>query len=193
MKSKLLMSLCLVALGIMLSKCTQESAANNESDKAAEEPTYNFVKGHMPVWNEAIAQVVELAEAMPEDYYSFKPHDSVRTFAEQIVHIGGSSKVIANMFLKDIQPDGPPPDMDVSSMSKDDIIAMVKSQLEETGEIMKSMSDEQLHQEIKSFSGNSMTRIEGLLLVHDHLTNHKGKANLYVRISGNKPPSYRYY
>jgi len=55
------------------------------------------------------------------------------------------------------------------------------------------MSDEQLTESIKSFSGNDMTRMEGLLLVHDHLTNHKAKANLYVRISGNEPPAYRYY
>ena len=78
-------------------------------------------------------------------------------------------------------------------MSKDEIKSMVKANLDETWEIMSSMSDEQLDEEIKSFSGNTMTRREGLMLVHDHLTNHKAKANLYVRISGNTPPSYRYY
>lgn len=156
-------------------------------------PAKSIVDGRMPVWNEAINQVMELADAMPEDKYNYTPHDSIRTFAEQLIHIGGSSKVIANMFLKDIRPDGPPPDMDVSAMSKDEIKGFVKQSLMETGEIMSSMTDEQLMEMIKSFSGNDMSRLEGMLLVHDHLTNHKAKANLYVRISGNKPPSYRYY
>ncbi len=190
---RILMFVLLMAGAIAFTNCTQQSVAKEDDLNEVSEPTYHFVEGHAPVWDEAIAQVMELADAMPEDYYTYKPHDSVRTFAEQLVHIGASSKVIVNMFLKDIQPDGPPPDMDVSAMTKAEIVAFVKTNLEETGDIMKSMSDEQLAEKIKSFSGNEMTRLEGLLLVHDHLTNHKGKANLYVRISGNDPPSYRYY
>ena len=158
--------------------CAQPSDEYAE-EPVSDEPSYSFVEGHAPVWEQATQQIMELADAMPD--YSFKPHDSVRTFAEQLVHIGGSSKVIANMFLKDIQPAGPPPDMDISAMSKDEIKSMVKANLEETWEIMSSMSDEQLGEEIKSFSGNTMTRREGLMLVHDHLTNHKAKANLICK------------
>ena len=190
---RILVFAMLMAGAIAFTNCTQQSVANEGNLQEVSDPTYHFVEGHAPVWDEAIAQVMELADAMPEDYYDFKPHDSVRTFAGQLIHIGASSKVIANMFLKDIRPEGPPPDMDVSAMTKAEIVAFVKTNLEETGEIMKSMSDEQLAEKIKSFSGNEMTRLEGLLFVHDHLTNHKGKANLYVRISGNEPPSYRYY
>ena len=169
--------------------CTQGTA--EYADETEDAVSYSFVEGHAPVWEQATLQIMELADAMPD--YSFRPHDSVRTFAEQLVHVGGSSKVIANMFLKDIKPSGPPPEMDISAMSKAGIKTMVKTNLDETWEIMSSMSDEQLAEGIKSFSGNDMTRLEGLLLVHDHLTNHKAKANLYVRISGNTPPNYRYY
>lgn len=191
MKRNLTMVAILVMTAI-LTNCSQSNPAVESEEP--EGPTYNFVEGHAPVWNEAIAQIMELAESMPEDSYDFTPHDSVRTFAQQLLHIGGSSVMIANMFLKDIMPEGegPPPDPEVD-MSKEEIIASVKQNLEDTWEIMKSMSDQQLDEEIKSFSGNTMSRREGLLLVHDHLTNHKGKANLYVRISGNEPPSYRYY
>jgi len=181
-------------LCITFSGCSDKSA-NTESDETemSDASTHSFVEGHGPIWNEAIEQLMELADAMPEEDYSFAPHDSVRTFAEQLVHIAGSSKVIANMFLKDIQPEGPPADVDVSAMSKEEVKGLLRTSLGETWEIMASMSDEQLTEGIKSFSGNDMTRLEGLLLVHDHLTNHKAKANLYVRISGNEPPGYRYY
>ncbi len=145
------------------------------------------------MWNAAIDQIVELSDAMPVDMYNYKPSDSVRTFAEQLIHIGGSSVVIANLYLKDIPPPEDRPDMDVANMSKEEIMKFVITSLEQTGEIISSMSDQQLMEKIKSFGGNDMTRLEGLLTVHDHLTNHKAKANLYVRITGNKPPSYRYY
>ena len=111
------------------------------------------------------------------------------------MHIAGSSKVIANYFLKDIPPDGPPSDPDISNMTKADIIAEVRSSLTEVGDIFKTMSDQKLMEMCanKTFAGNEMTRLEGLLFVHDHLTNHKAKANLYVRIHGEDPPSYGYY
>lgn len=180
-----------LALGTMLfSYCTPPSDTAQAEEVAA--PTHAFVEDHALVWDEAIKQIEEIAEAMPEDMYDYKPHDSVMTFAEQLMHIGNSSKVLANMFLKDIQPSDSPA-MDANSMSKAEIKEAVKANLVEAGEIMKSMTDEQLQEEVKSFSGKSMTRQQGLLFVHDHLTNHKGQANLYVRVSGNEPAQYRYY
>ncbi len=185
---------CLLSLALVLSYCAAPTKESDTQEAGESVPTYKIVEGHAPVWTEAISQLMELADAMPEDQYNYKPHDSVRSFAEQLVHIGGSSKVISNMFLKDVKPDGPPPTVDVSGMSKDDVKNMVKTSLEETWEIMKGMSDQQLlEEETQSFSGNKMSRLEGMLLVHDHLSNHKAKANLYVRISGNEPPRYRYY
>lgn len=188
---KIFHQLSALAFGAMFfSYCTPPSDTAQAEEVVA--PTYVFVENHALVWDEAIKQIEELGEAMPEDRYSYKPHDSVMTFAEQLLHIGGSSKVLAEMFLKDIQPSGSP-DMDASAMSKAEIMEFVKTNLIETGEIMKSMSDEQLQEEIKSFSGKPMTRQQGLLFVHDHLTNHKAKANLYVRVSGNEPPEYSYF
>jgi len=184
---KNLTKLSLVAIAIMV------ITHGAHSQEGSDESTYNIAEGHSKVWKEAIAQIIELSDAMPEDQYKFQPHDSVRTFAEQLVHIGGSSLVIANLYLKDIPPPEEQPDMNVAEMSKAEIVEFVKSMLKQTGAIIASMSDQQLMEGIKSFRGNDMTRLEGLLTVHDHLTNHKAKANLYVRISNNQPPSYRYY
>ncbi len=174
---------------ILLAQCTpaQEEKAEPEAT------TYSFAEGHAKVWAEAVAQIEELADAMPEDQWNYTPHDSSRTFAEQLLHIGGSSKIIANLYLKDIPPPQDRPEMNAEEMSKEEIMTFVTTQLTETGEIMAAMSDQQLMENIKSFGGNDFSRLEGLLTIHDHLTNHKAKANLYVRISGNTPPSYRYY
>lgn len=157
------------------------------------EPTFKIAEDHAKVWTEAIAQVMELADAMPEESYGFKPHDSIRTFAEQLVHIGSSSKVIAHIYLKDAPPPTDQQTRAANSMSKAEIKATVSTQLEEVRDLMVSMSDESLREEITSFSGKKMSRLEGMLMVHDHLTNHKAKANLYIRLSGANPPEYRYY
>ncbi|MEQ9286533.1 MAG: DinB family protein [Cyclobacteriaceae bacterium] len=181
---------------LVFAYCSQPAKQEAKAAEMKEEkkPSYAIVEQHALVWKEAISQLHELADVMPEESYGFKPHDSLRTFAGQLAHIAGSSKVIANMFLKDIKPDGPPADMDVSAMSKEDMKNMITKNLNETWDIIKTMSDDQLiNEKTKSFSGNEMSRLEGLWLVHDHLTNHKAKANMYIRVSGNKPPKYRYY
>jgi uncharacterized damage-inducible protein DinB len=178
----------------VMASCTQPKEEKETNEEVVEkvDTTYNFVEGHAPVWAEATAQVVELVEAMPEEMYSYKPNDSSMTFAEQIVHIAGSSKTIANLLLKGEKP-GDKPDMDIAAMGKEDLKELVNKRLGETWDIMKTMSDQELLEKTKSFSGNEMTKLEGLLMVHDHLTNHKAKANLYIRVSGNEPPNYRYY
>lgn len=182
-------------MGVLLfTYCTpQDDASTEAATTEVADTTYTFVEAQAPIWEEAIAQIEEIADAMPEDNYNYRPHDSVRTFAEQLIHIGGSSKVMANMFLKDEQPSGPPPEMDASAMSKDEVVEFVVTSLRDAGDIMSSVSDEALQEETQSFSGRNITRMQGLLMIHDHLTNHKAKANLYVRISGNDPPNYRYY
>jgi hypothetical protein len=125
----------------MLTYCTLPTDTAQAEESEAVEPTYFFATQHAMTWEEAIKQIYELADAMPEEMYDYKPHDSLMTFAEQLVHTGGSSKVMSNMFLKDIQPDGAP-SVDASSMTKEEIKSMVRTNLEEAGEVMKRMSDE---------------------------------------------------
>lgn len=40
-----------------------------------------------------------LAEAMPADKYTFRPADSVRSFGEQLAHIGQSSQFLLEIFI----------------------------------------------------------------------------------------------
>ncbi len=158
------------------------------------EPEYTIAKKQVAVWDVAIEQVLELADAMPDELMNYRPHDSMRSFAEQLIHIGQSSEIITNMFLKDIPRPEQVPTINASSMSKADVKSYVKEKLEIARATMASMNNQQLlEEEVTSFSGNTMTRLEGMQFVHDHLTNHKAKANLYIRLAGQIPPKYKYY
>ncbi|MEM9326947.1 MAG: DinB family protein [Bacteroidota bacterium] len=179
-----------ITLALLIIQC----APGGKEEQLKTTPTYKIVEGHAPVWEGAIAQLLAMADSMPEDMYTYRPHDSIQTFAEQLIHIAQSSKVIANRFLKDVRPEGPAPAIDASQITRADLKALLKTSLRETWDIVETMSDDQLlHETCESFSGNTMSRLEGLLFVQDHLTNHKSKANLYIRVSGHQPPSYRYY
>lgn len=156
--------------------------------------SYAIAEQHVKVWDIAIEQVMELVDSMPGDKLNYRPHDSIRTFAEQIVHIGISSELITNLFLKDIPRPQNIPEVKVEEMNKEELKAYVKARLEVARANIAGMSDEELlHEEVKSYLDHKMTRLEGMMFAHDHLTNHKAKANLYIRIAGIRPPHYRYY
>jgi|GEM_PF-5891883 len=179
---------------IILALVVMLHAQCGENTRDAEDVSYSIAEKHVKIWDVAIDQVLELVDSMPDDQLNFRPHDSIRTFSEQIIHIGISSEMITNLFLKDIPRPQNIPEVKAAEMTKEDLKAFVKARLEVARENIAGMSNDQLlHEEVKSYMGNTMTRLEGMMFAHDHLTNHKAKANLYIRIAGIRPPTYRYY
>ncbi|MEM1137530.1 MAG: hypothetical protein AAGI07_16945, partial [Bacteroidota bacterium] len=47
----------------------------NKSNKISHKNTPVFVEMYTPIWEEAKKQVIEIAQAMPEEKYRFKPSD----------------------------------------------------------------------------------------------------------------------
>ncbi len=189
------MSMCLVAILLLSQCCTGEQHNAEQQHKITITDTGRAIaEGHVKVWDESVKQVIELIEYMPESKLDFRPHDSMRTFAEQIVHISISSELITNMFLKDEPRPDNMPEIDANSMDKDELKAFVNEKLGNARNTIESMTDKQLLSEtVTSLMGNKMTRLEGMLFATDHLSNHKAKANLYIRLAGHTPPRYRYY
>ena len=150
-----------------------------------------FGEMYGPIWANAQKQVLDIAEAMPEDKYIYRPSDVSRTFAEQMMHIGYASKYIAEAYLKGVQAEYS--EASAEGKSKAEIVSYLKENLAACGEIFGELSDEELKQEITTFSGNTMPKQQLIMFIHDHLTNHKAKANLYIRMNGIEPPQYAYY
>lgn len=167
---------------------------NREGGKAEEAPSYSISQEHIKVWDVAIAQVMELIDSMPDEHLNFSPDDTIRTFAEQMIHIGISSEMITNLFLKDIPKPQNIPEVKAEQMNKKELKKYVMDRLQKARTNIAGMSNDQLlNEKVKSYMGNEMTRLEGMMFAHDHLTNHKAKANLYIRLIGKRPPSYGYY
>jgi uncharacterized damage-inducible protein DinB len=150
-----------------------------------------FVNMYLPIWAEAEAQVLEIAEAMPEGKFNYKPTEESKTFAEQIVHIANSSYVLSQFMLQGKKVDMTEPD--ASKMSKKEILAFSKEKMDATAGVISGLNEEQLKEMVKTFAGNEMPKQQAVIWLHDHVTNHKAKANLYVRMNDINPPAYRYY
>ena len=141
---------------------------------------------------------LEVAEAMPAEHYKFRPSDSVRTFGEQMVHIGMSTSMILHKFIK-----GEDLKMEMSEVaklekslgaSKEETIKLLHSAFDDAIASLKKMDQQELD---KTFvfvfvpSKPEMTNQQGFLFLRDHVTHHRGGAIIYLRMKGIKPPGYR--
>ncbi len=129
---------------------------------------------------------VAVAEAMPADQYSFKPHPESMTFGELMIHIAGTNFAFC-AGLKDTKP---PIDPSVSSTDKDAVVKFLSDSFSYCSGIIPTLTELQLTQAHNSPDGRLPGR-EVLLAMYIHVAHHRGQAEIYLRDKGIRPPSYR--
>jgi len=152
-------------------------------------PKTSFTKMYLPVWLEAKEHCLNVAKAMPEDLYDYKPTEVSMTFAQQMVHIAYTIELLTQRYVQgmEVKPNAP----DASKMNKEEILAMLNKSFDYTTDVICSMGQKQLDETCKMYhSGNVVSRAMAFFYVQDHMTNHRAKSNLYLRMNGIKPPSY---
>ena len=160
-----------------------------EEPENQEEPRTAFTRMYLPVWEEARVHCMEVARAMPEEGYGYRPTAVSKSFAEQIVHIGYTIKLLTQRYVEgmEVTPEIP----DASKMSKAEILELLQSGFAYTENVIRRIEQGQLDETcIMYHSGNTVSRAFAFFYVQDHLTNHRAKANLYLRMNGIDPPEY---
>ena len=158
---------------------------------AQDAPKSEFAKDFLPAWTTSTDIAVQVAEAMPENLYDFKPNDSSMTFREQIVHMAYTACFLTTYFSQENKPAYDQPDM--STNTKEEVVQYLRDNIVKATEMINALSDDQMNEEVKVFSGKMMKRYMAIYFVQDHLTNHRAKANLYIRINNIKPPEYGFF
>jgi len=166
--------------------CTTVFLAKAQNDSIPKTP---FTQMYLPVWQEAIEHCLDVAKAMPEELYNYQPTEVSKTFAEQMVHIAAANKLITRRYVlgMEVEPNTP----DASKFTKAEILDMMKESFDFTTEIILSIEQEQLDETCEMYhSGNIVSRAFALFYTQDHMTNHRAKSNLYLRMNGIEPPGY---
>lgn len=159
---------------------------NAQSDKT---PKTEFTQMYLPVWLEAKRHCLDVARAMPEELYSYKPTEVSKTFGEQMVHIAHASELLTKRYVlgMDVTPNTP----DASKMTKQEILKLLEDSFDYTTSIIYTVEQEKLDETCKMYhSGNIVSRAFALFYVQDHMANHRAKSNLYLRMNSIEPPEY---
>jgi hypothetical protein len=143
-------------------------------------------------------QVIEVAEAMPEDKFNFSPeslnipgseYKGVRTFAVQVKHVAASNYFIWSPITGDKLPEGlkdgnGPADL----KSKADIIKFLKDSFALGHKAAATLTAENMLQTV----GNSKSpRLHLATFGVAHAYDHYGQMVEYLRMNGITPPASR--
>jgi uncharacterized damage-inducible protein DinB len=152
---------------------------------------------------ESKSYTIELAEAMPADKYTFKPHDSVRSFGEQMAHIGMSSKFLLGAFVKEEPfPTDPNVFAEIGKMekemgtNKEECIKTINATFEYIENTYKSMDEAALKETFTvpfDPAQPKFTKSKAFDFIKEHIIHHRSQALVSLRMQGIKAPTYRLY
>lgn len=132
-------------------------------------------------------KLIQLAEAVPAEKYSWRPAEGVRSFAEVFLHAAGGNYFIPS-FTGAKMPDGfDPKTFETSTTKKEEIVAQLKKSLEHVKAAANAVSDSDMDTQVKWFLGEGSKReILFFTAAHDH--EHLGQLIAYARVNGIAPP-----
>lgn len=135
----------------------------------------------------ALSQLsVAVAEAMPSDQYSFRPHPESMTFGELMLHIASTNFA----FCAGLKDSEAPSSQSPAATEKEAVVKFLSSSFDYCGGIIPKLSEEQLAAVHNSPDGRLPGR-EVLLAMYVHVAHHRGQAEIYLRDKGIRPPGYR--
>lgn len=137
-------------------------------------------------WNNSKTYLVEVAQAMPEDLYDYKPTEREMTFGQQLIHIKENMEWLSNAYFTDKEYKKAKDD---KNYSKEETIALLEKSFNSVSEIIKNSDPKLLDSKVEFFAGPK-TKIQILNLLQDHVTHHRGQLLVYLNLNEIKPPKY---
>jgi uncharacterized damage-inducible protein DinB len=144
------------------------------------------VEAFLEKWENSKNYLIEIAQAMPEEKYDFKPTEREMSFGEQMVHIKGNMDWLGTTYFTTEKFDKK---KDENVYSKDEIILMLEESFDNVSEIIKNTETESLNEKVEFFAGPK-TRLQILNLLQDHVTHHRGQLIVYLNLNEITPPKY---
>jgi len=176
----LLTSLAAVAMVLSL-----QSGSAGESAKSA------FISEMIGQLDRVKGQIVSLEGAIPQEKFSWRPAEGVRSIGEVYAHVAGS-----NYFFMTFVGAKPPVDMkqlmaqeksEAATTDKAKLATSLTASFEWTKSALSALTDEDLEKQVTMFGTKTSVR-NVLLTMLGHIHEHLGQSIAYARSNGVVPP-----
>lgn len=147
-------------------------------------------------WERAKAYTQDYMKTMPAAKYSLKATDSVRSFAQQLLHISEATIFLVSTATGD-KPLNTGADLEkrTSAQTADSVMYYVNMSYDFAINSIKKLNAPSLIQPVTINMGQSVTatRLGWLLKAFEHQTHHRGQTTVYLRLAGVRPPQERLF
>lgn len=145
-------------------------------------------------WQISKQFTLEVADAMPAEFYSFKPNSDEMTFGEQMLHIA-----VSNVYrFREITGIQSPFELDLSkplSPDKANVLKVVGQSFDYVIDALPRITPEQLQHtwHIPSWKGRNDPDGRAMVMnMFVHTAHHRAQCEVYLRAKGIKPPDYTF-
>ena len=140
-------------------------------------------------WERAKSYTGEYLSTMPADKYNARAVDSIRSFAEQMLHLaaGNISLVSNGTGAARIFP-GFNMEKSAGAQNKDSVTYYVNASYDYAIASITDMDAGKMGEIIKR-GASGTSRFAWLQKAFEHQTHHRGQCTIYIRIMGIKPPN----
>ena len=131
------------------------------------------------------AALLRTAEQVPEEYYSFKPTEAVRSFGQILGHVADAQYYFCSIARGEKNP---LPNIEKTKASKADLIAALNDAFAYCDRAYEGMTDSSGTEMVK-FMGFDMPKLGVLIGNNQHISEHYGNLVTYMRLKNIVPPS----
>ncbi len=136
--------------------------------------------------DDAGKKLLDLAQAMPAEKYTWRPGEGVRSVSEVFMHVAAGNYMIPS-FLGAKRPEGMDRTMETKVTEKPKVIETLQKSIAHLKGVVESTPDADLDKKVKFF-GNERSERALLILVASHMHEHLGQSIAYARMNKIVPP-----
>ena len=146
-------------------------------------------------WKRSKLYTIDYLKTMPDDKFSFHPQDSIRTFAQQMIHLSQATvslmEAATGMTIPGII-NRPGLESISSALTKDSVSYFVILSYDYATQALESFDMKKSYQYVKRGKFYE-TRIAWILKAFEHQAHHRGQTTIYIRALGLRPPNERLF
>ena len=129
--------------------------------------------------------LIEAAESMPADKYSYKPTAAQWTFGKIIAHMAGDNRVTCSAIAGVAPEKSPEPS---ATASKEELVSALKNSLTFCETAVAKVNDKMLADSV-TYYGERATRVSPLIGLVEDWSDHYSQLAGYLRLNNVLPPT----
>jgi uncharacterized damage-inducible protein DinB len=154
-------------------------------------PTSGFLADYLAQIQPVQSQIMKLEQAVPQEKYTWRPAEGVRSISEVYLHIAGSNYFLLSFggytSPKEVNYSGESKQWEGATTDKQEIAKKLQVSFDWLRATVTKITDADLEKKV-NFFGNEITLRSLLIDNLNHLHEHLGQSIAYARMNGVVPP-----